>query len=229
MKFVRILAVCLMTIILSWSPQQSKAQSLNLVAGNTLFGAATGAGIGGATMLLTNNADYRPLTLGLGIGTLTGLGIGIYDMATMSSGMRVHGLFNSAPNSGAIIFMDTLYGSATGSLVGMAVALIGDTSVLKGFRYGVGVGAYAGLGFGLLDAFYFGAVGSQGEFFDYASSSNQPSGLNTGFLSLYSSTNTSISSIAPVVLDYSITTPGGGYRSVETSFGFELLNISHRF
>ena len=229
MKFVRILAVCLITIILSWSPQQSQAQSLNLVAGNTLFGAATGAGIGGATMLLTNNADYRPLTLGLGIGTLTGLGIGIYDMATMSSGMRVHGLFNSAPTSGGIIFLDTLYGSATGSLVGMAVALIGDTSVLKGFRYGVGVGAYAGLGFGLLDAFYFGAVGSQGEFFDYASESNHSSVLNDGFISLYSGTNTSLSTMNPVLLDYSMTTPGGAHRSLDTSFGLELLKVSHRF
>ncbi|MCH8558248.1 MAG: hypothetical protein LAT84_10510 [Balneolia bacterium] len=229
MKLINLFSICLLALFFSFQPQQSQAQSLNVIAGNTLFGAATGTGIGGATMLLTNNSDYRPLTLGLGIGTLAGVSIGVYDMLTMSQGMRVHGLFNSAPSSGAIIFLDTLYGSATGSLIGMAIALIGDTSVLKGFRYGIGIGAYGGLAFGLIDAFYFGAVGSQGEFFDYASAGTNKSGTSPGLISIYSNSSTSFSTLNPVVVNHSLTAPGGGFRSADTSFGLELFSFSRRF
>lgn len=229
MKPLKFFSIGLLALLFTFQPQQTHAQSLNVIAGNTLFGAATGTGIGGATMLLTNNPDYRPLTMGLGVGTLAGVGIGVYDMLTMSQGMRVHGLFNSAPSSGAIIFLDTLYGAATGSLIGMAIALIGDTSVLKGFRHGIGIGAYGGLAFGLVDAFYFGAVGSQGEFFDYASAGSGNNTTSSGLISIYSNSSTSFSTLNPVVLEHSVTAPGGSILSLDTSLGLELFSFSRRF
>ncbi|MCH8569223.1 MAG: hypothetical protein LAT67_13190 [Balneolales bacterium] len=220
-----------------FSAKESHAQALNIVAGNTFMGVATGAALGGATMALVNDANYRPLTMGIGLGTIGGVGIGIYDMITMSSGMRVHGLLNSSPTSGGIIFLDTLYGAGIGGLVGMAVALIGDSSIVSGIQYGSGAGAYAGFAFGLVDAFYFGAVGSQGDVFDfdgisqngpadnYFGSTSMPGSLvaaSRSIFNLETTGNSTLGFLEPVLINHNAVSPNG---RVVSQFGGAALNL----
>ncbi len=225
MRYLSVLIVCLALIFTTVKPEESRAQALNLFAGNTLFGAATGAAIGGASMALANDADLRPLQMGVGFGTIGGVALGAYDVATLSSGMRVNGLIHSAPMSGTIIFLDTIYGAATGGMLGMAVSLIGDTNIVKGLQYGAGVGAYAGLAFGLVDAFYFGSVG--GEYYDYSFAPTSSSG--GGILTLYESTSSSFTGISPTVYKQSVLTPGGSVAVTHQSFGLEVLRFSGSF
>ena len=66
-------------LVLSWAIQPSKAtaQTINTLGENTLNGALTGTLLGGATMALTDDTDFNPLQIGLGLGTLYGLGVGL--------------------------------------------------------------------------------------------------------------------------------------------------------
>jgi len=138
------------------------AQGFKLIGMNTLSGALTGSAIGGATMLIANDFDsYRPLSIGFGTGTIAGLGLGIYDMTTNSSGYS--GVFNSSSEtSGQLILTDTFYGTLTGALVGFAVTLISEDKLVDGLRVGAGFGAYSGLVFGIVDTFVLNNMGSGG-------------------------------------------------------------------
>jgi len=226
MRFPGLLILVLILIITAVRPDVSEAQALRLFAGNTLFGAATGAAVGGASMALANDTDLRPLRMGVGFGTIGGFGVGAYDAATLSPGMQVNGLIHSAPMTGTIILMDTIYGAATGSMLGMAVSLIGDTRVVKGLQYGAGVGAYAGLAFGFLDGFYFSSSGS-GEFFDYSSHQNgQP---NEGLIAITAGENRSFSTFGPTVYQQNALTPSGGSVITHQSFGVEFFRFNSRF
>ncbi len=139
-------------------PDRSEAQVMRDVMINTGAGTVTGAALGGATMALNNSGDLDPVRVGVGAGTLLGLGVGIYDAFTIPGDDDYYfdGVFASGRYRGTVILLDTFYGAATGALVGTAISLIGGNPVLDGLRIGTGAGAYVGFGFGLLDAFVIG-------------------------------------------------------------------------
>jgi len=152
----------LLVLTLFISSSSIFAQGFKVIGMNTLSGAITGSALGGATMLLANNYDsYRPLSIGFGTGTIAGLGLGIYDMTTNSTGYS--GVFNSnSETSGQLILTDTFYGTLTGALVGFAITLISEDKLIDGVRVGAGFGAWAGFGFGVIDTFILNNMGSGG-------------------------------------------------------------------
>lgn len=140
----------------------AQAQGLQSLATNTLMGTANGTLLGLGTMALTDNADWAPIRIGVGLGTLYGLGVGVYDISVyeIGSGYRVQGMFNSANHSSMIVFLDTFYGGVTGGVVGTAIALLVNKPLVKGLQYGTGAGVWSGFAFGLADAFYFSSPGA---------------------------------------------------------------------
>ena len=84
------LSLLVLTICLSLVVVNVQAQSVQILGSNTLNGAINGVVLGGASMLMTNkklNApfnknleDLYALQVGLGLGTLFGVGIGAYDV-----------------------------------------------------------------------------------------------------------------------------------------------------
>lgn len=140
----------------------AQAQGLQSLATNTLMGTANGTLLGLGTMALTDNADWAPIRIGVGLGTLYGLGVGVYDISVyeIGSGYRVQGMFNSANHSSMIVLLDTFYGGVTGGVVGTAMALLVNKPLVKGLQYGTGAGVWGGFAFGLADAFYFSSPGA---------------------------------------------------------------------
>lgn len=147
--FFAAILLCLCTGITT-----SKAQTVELLAGNTLNGAVQGTLLGGATMALTNSDDFANLRVGVGLGTLYGIGMGGFDI-TKGEGQEVlvSGLFNDGNNSSIIVLLDTFYGAALGSIVVVAVTLVANEPIVSGLQYGAGIGAWAGFGFGIFDTF----------------------------------------------------------------------------
>ena len=143
-------------LVLSWAIQPYKvtAQTINTLGENTLNGALTGTLLGGASMALTNDADFYTLQKGLGLGTLYGLGVGAYDLLqTGGNPGIVSGIFNDGRNSTIIVLLDTFYGAAAGAVVATSVMLVANEPLVQGLQYGAGAGAIAGFGFGLFDTF----------------------------------------------------------------------------
>ena len=143
-------------LVLSWAIQPSKAtaQTINTLGENTLNGALTGTLLGGASMALTDDTDFYPLQIGLGLGTLYGLGVGAYDLLqTGGNPGIVSGIFNDGRNSTIIVLLDTFYGAAAGAVVATSVMLVANEPLVQGLQYGAGAGAIAGFGFGLFDTF----------------------------------------------------------------------------
>jgi hypothetical protein len=131
-----------------------KAQTVELLAGNTLNGAVQGTLLGGASMALSNSEDFAALRVGIGLGTLYGVGMGAYDITTGGGQeVLVSGLFNDGNNSSIIVLLDTFYGAALGSVVVVAVTLVANERITTGLQYGAGIGAWAGFGFGIFDTF----------------------------------------------------------------------------
>lgn len=145
----------LLLIILYLFNSEIKAQSIELLGGNILNGAVTGSMLGAATMGLQNSNDFTPLRIGVGAGIIAGAGIAIYDIATVPRGEQffISGVFNDGNNSSIIILLDTFYGAAAGAVLGSAGMLIADKPIVDGLQFGSSVGAWAGFGFGLVDAF----------------------------------------------------------------------------
>lgn len=137
-------------------------QGLQSLTSNTLMGTANGTLLGLATMALTDNADWAPMRFGVGMGTLYGLGVGIYDVSVyeVGPGYRVQGMFNSTNYTSMIVLLDTFYGGVTGGVVGTAMALMVNKPLEKGLQYGTGAGLWGGFAFGLVDAFYFSSSGA---------------------------------------------------------------------
>lgn len=148
-------AVVLIMLILAGGGTAS-AQKLRLLAMDTFNGATNGALLGGATMALQNDNDLAPVRFGVGLGTLAGLGIGVYDMSQVSKGERyfISGTFNDGESTSIIVLLDSFYGTTAGALVGTAITLMTNERIEQGLQYGAGAGAWAGFGFGLIDAFY---------------------------------------------------------------------------
>lgn len=188
----------------------AEAQVMRDVMVNTGAGTVTGASLGGAVMLLNNSTDLEPLRIGVGAGTLFGLGVGIYDAFTIPADDDYYfdGMFASGRYRGTVILLDTFYGAGTGALVGTAISLIGGTSVLEGLRIGSGTGAFVGFGFGLFDAFVIGRPVAFDDFYeDYTvNSTASPSGV----ISMNVSSASTISFIEPDLItyhDFSTSTP----------------------
>ena len=131
-----------------------QAQSVEIVAGNTLNGALQGTLLGGAAMGISGSDDFGALRVGVGLGTLYGLGMGAYDISQAGGrSIVVSGLFNDGNNSSIIVLLDTFYGAAVGSVVVTSVMLVANEPIVEGLRYGASIGAWAGFGFGLFDTF----------------------------------------------------------------------------
>lgn len=148
------ISVLLLLFAVSFFSNSAKAQSIELLAGNTLNGTVNGTLLGGAVMGLTNDSDFAPLRVGVGLGTLYGIGVGAYDISqTNGSSMIVTGTFNDGNNSSIIVLLDTFYGAAAGSVIASSVMLIANEPIVKGLQYGASAGAIAGFGFGIVDSF----------------------------------------------------------------------------
>ncbi|WP_018128023.1 hypothetical protein [Balneola vulgaris] len=133
---------------------EAKAQTVELLAGNTLNGAVQGTLLGGATMAITNDQDFAALRVGVGLGTLYGVGMGAVDISSGGGQeLLVSGLFNDGNNSSIIVLLDTFYGAALGSIVVTAVTLVANEPITTGLQYGAGIGAWVGFGFGIFDTF----------------------------------------------------------------------------
>ena len=146
----------LLSLFITFSVNQdTKAQTIEILAGNTFNGAMNGAILGGATMGLQNSDNFDPVRIGVGLGTLYGIGVGIYDLARVSPGeqLYVSGMFNDGTNTSIIVLLDTFYGAATGAIISTAVTLITKEPILDGLQYGTSAGAWIGFGFGIFDAF----------------------------------------------------------------------------
>lgn len=134
--------------------QQSNAQTIELLAGNTLNGAMEGVILGGASMALANSDSFHPLRVGLGLGTLYGIGMGGFDIAKGEGNeILVSGLFNDGNNSSIIVLLDTFYGAAAGAVIVTSIMLVANEPLLDGLQYGAGIGAWVGFGFGVFDTF----------------------------------------------------------------------------
>ncbi len=133
---------------------QAKGQDIELVGSNVLNGAITGAALGVATMGLQNSNDFTPLRLGVGSGIIAGAGIAVYDLTTLSPGQQfyISGMFNDGTNTSVLIVLDTFYGGAFGAVIGAAGMMLLDRPIVDGLQYGGSIGAWAGFGFGLVDA-----------------------------------------------------------------------------
>ena len=126
--FIWIIAAAII-LVLSWvfQPNKVAAQTINTLGENTLNGALTGTLLGGASMALTNDTDFYPLQVGLGLGTLYGLGVGAYDLLkTGGNPTVVSGIFNDGNNSTIIVLLDTFYGAAAGAVVATSVMLVAN-------------------------------------------------------------------------------------------------------
>lgn len=183
--------------ILFSGTQSSAAQTIELLAGNTLNGAVNGTLLGGATMALNNDTDFRPLQVGVGLGTLYGLGVGAYDVA-QSGGQQllVSGLFNDGDNSSIIVLLDTFYGAAAGAIIATSVMLITDEPLLDGLKYGTATGAWIGFGVGVFDSFAL----SERRTPTSTASTISPSNNANGLVGIQFGEQTSVGLISPSII-----------------------------
>ncbi len=184
-------------VILFSGTQSSAAQTIELLAGNTLNGAVNGTLLGGATMALNNDTDFRPLQVGVGLGTLYGLGVGAYDVA-QSGGQQllVSGLFNDGDNSSIIVLLDTFYGAAAGAIIATSIMLITDEPLLDGLKYGTATGAWIGFGVGVFDSFALSERRTPASTASMSSPSNNANGL----VGIQFNEQTSIGLVSPSII-----------------------------
>ncbi len=209
--------------------QQTHAQSFRIVTVNTFTGALTGTALGGATIALQDKSeiDYYPLRFGVGLGTIMGLGTGLYDLSHMtgSSGIYVDGFISSANSTGTIILLDTFYGASTGAIVGTAISLMSrESDIVKGIQYGAGAGAWIGFAFGLVDAFLLSTTGDYDSFYDNYSSSHRR-GIN-GLIEIRGNNNNyAIGFLNPVIVTSRKLSDRDGITS-NAHLGFEFTRVN---
>lgn len=200
-----------------------KAQSVQLLAGNTLNGAMNGTLLGGASMAITNSDDFYPLQVGLGIGTLYGIGMGGYDI-TKGGGKEilVSGLFNDGNNSSIIVLLDTFYGAAAGSIIVTSIMLVANKPLIDGLQYGSGIGAWIGFGFGVFDTIILAKTTTSP-----LANAQLPDNNASGFIGLNLENGASFGFINPSIVQ----TIELSSTSFDRSFspGVELLNFKFNF
>lgn len=142
-------------ILIAGMTTGAKSQTIELLAGNTFNGAMNGAILGGATMGLQDSGNLDPIRVGVGLGTLYGIGVGVYDVTRVSKGQQfyISGTFNDGTNTTILVLLDTFYGAAGGAIIASSFMLISKEPLVEGLQYGASAGAWAGFGFGLFDAF----------------------------------------------------------------------------
>jgi len=148
--------IIIFALSLTTKTATAQNQTVELLGGNVLNGAVTGTLLGVSVMGLQNNSnDFAPLRIGLGAGIIGGAGIAAYDIITLPQDQQffISGLFNDGNNSSIIVLLDTMYGAATGAVLGTALMLIQNKPIVDGIQYGGSAGAWAGFGVGLIDAF----------------------------------------------------------------------------
>jgi hypothetical protein len=205
--------------------QQIHAQSytIEILGGNVLNGVLTGAALGGATMAITDNADLAPIRVGVGAGILYGIGVGVFDVSKAEGQkLLVQGSFNNGHNSAIIVLLDTGYGAAAGGIIATSAMLVANKPLLDGLQYGVAIGAYAGFGFGIFDAFVLSSRGpapvaslhKKPDVQGLMTMSNSTQNVQLGFLSpaLYNNLDISSSEIL-----------------MQPQLGFNALNLKVRF
>lgn len=155
MNKVTVFSITLFLLLTSLLLPTSRSQTIDLLGGNTLNGAMNGVMLGGATMALQNSSDFDPVRVGLGAGTLYGIAVGVYDISTVKTGEQffISGVFNDGTNTSIIVLLDTFYGAASGAVIASSISLIAKEPIVDALQYGTSVGAWAGFGFGLIDAF----------------------------------------------------------------------------
>ncbi|MDR9419978.1 hypothetical protein [Gracilimonas sp.] len=208
--------------ILLGGVKETKAQTMELLAGNTLNGAISGTLLGGATMGLTGNSDFTPLRVGLGLGTLYGIGVGALDVAEGEGNqILVSGLFNDGTNTSIIVLLDTFYGIGAGAVVATSVMLIANEPLVHGLRYGASAGAWIGFGVGLVDAFMYSerTVSS-------SPSSGKVGNVAGGLIGIQFSEKASAGLISPSQIETLEMRPNGISQKLSASIDFINLKIS---
>lgn len=202
--------------------QLSYGQAIQLMGRNVLNGVAQGLALGAAGMAVADNDNLDPLRIGLGAGILYGVGVGVYDINSSNGKyLLVQGTFNNGTNTSIITLLDTAYGAAAGVILASATMLIANESLVDGLQYGAGIGAFAGFGFGLVDAFVLS---------ERMPTESSVAALNytaNGFVAYRPSQNVSFGFVEPTVmnrLDFDSST-----LQVRSAFGVHLLNMSFRF
>lgn len=135
-----------------------KAQPVKTMVESVINGAGTGAAVSTAAWLVENDGNpilFDEIAFGLGAGILGGIGSGLLDVI-QSEGKpdyAVQGTFNVSRNRAGLVVMDTFYGAGAGLILSGAFTLMSDNKSLSNLSEGIGVGAWFGFGFGLVDAF----------------------------------------------------------------------------
>lgn len=214
--------VCTLSILIFST--LANAQALKVTAGNTVLGTATGTMIWLGVMGLQNTDNFTPIRIGIGAGTIFGLGVGIYDVAQMGEFgyYSVEGLFNSTEYSGLIILMDTFYGGVTGAVLGMAVSLMSYDPILNGIRYGGSLGILGGFAFGLADAFYFSS--NTGTFASLQKPANQVDGLIN-----VTAKNLDLGLIHPAIYSQKSYNSGLGLTTTSLQTGLQVAHLKVNF
>ena len=201
----------------------SKAQTVELLAGNTLNGAVNGVLLGGATMAISNSDDFYPLQIGLGLGTLYGIGMGAHDLVHgAGKEILVSGLFNDGNNSSIIVLLDTFYGAAAGSIIVTSIMLVANEPLIDGLQYGAGIGAWIGFGFGIFDTFFLAS-----RTISPIATLPQPDTNANGFLGIGVSKSTSLGLVNPTLFSTIELDNSTFNKSINP--GVELLNLRVNF
>ncbi len=222
MKNILLSLLFLFTVTLT-SSSYTKAQTVELLAGNSLNGAMNGVLLGGATMAVTNSDDFYPLQVGLGLGTLYGIGMGAYDIVQGGGKeILVSGLFNDGSNSSIIVLLDTFYGAAAGSIIVTSIMLVANEPLIDGLQYGAGIGAWVGFGFGVFDTFFLASTTTSP-----VASIYQPNDNASGLLGMNFDNGTSLGFMNPTLFSSIELNQTTFSKSINP--GVELLNVRVNF
>lgn len=214
-------AIFLITIVMA---NEASSQTIKLLGGNTLNGAVTGVALGGSVMGLQNSDDFAPVRIGLGAGTLFGIGVGFYDVSQVSKGQQfyISGTFNDGTNTSIIVLLDTFYGAAAGAVIASSITLITNKPVVDALQYGASAGAWAGFGFGLIDAFSL--AQGPGDFASDVASASEADGI----LHLAGKNRkVNVGLLNPALTSYR--TAGDQTLQKETAFNMQFVNININF
>jgi hypothetical protein len=174
-------------------------------------------------MALNNSTDFSPLRVGVGLGTLYGIGTGAYDVAA-SGGQQliVSGLFNDGNNTSIIVLLDTFYGAAAGAIITTSIMLVAEKPLVEGLQYGSAIGAWVGFGVGVIDAFALSERKTPPSA-AYLTPSNSADGL----VGIQFNEKTSIGLVSPSVIQTLRTNQTGLNTKINASV--DLLNLKVSF